>query len=55
MKNGKGVYFHKNTGQAQAGIWIDDVCKTSVIQDHESRCQTCLNPTPYPIPEVSFF
>lgn len=52
MKNGKGIYFHKNTGQVQLGIWVDDVCKTSMIQDGDTRTQLSLSPTPYPIPEV---
>lgn len=52
MKNGQGIYHHINTGQVQSGIWLNDVCKTSMIQDDDTRTQISLNPTPYPIPEV---
>ena len=52
LKNGEGIYYHNNTGQVQKGVWIEDICKVSVMQDNETRSQIALKPTPYPIPEV---
>lgn len=48
-KHGEGIYYHKNSGQVQKGIWIDDLCKCSVMQDDEIREK----PKSYSIPEVS--
>lgn len=51
FKNGEGTFYHMHRGQIQKGIWQDDVCKTSMVQD-EFR-QQAQNPTQYPIPSVS--
>lgn len=50
-KNGEGVYYHNKTGQIQKGMWVNDVCKTSLVFD-EFRNQV-QNPTKYAIQEVS--
>lgn len=52
-KNGEGIFYHKSSGQVQKGVWVDDVCQCSVMQDHEIRSQLAVQPTPYPIPEVN--
>ncbi|XP_061389674.1 MORN repeat-containing protein 3-like [Musca vetustissima] len=48
FKNGEGTFYHMLSGQIQKGIWQDDICKVSMLQD-EFRQQTH-KPTPYPIP-----
>ncbi|XP_058986931.1 MORN repeat-containing protein 3-like isoform X2 [Musca domestica] len=50
FKNGEGTFYHMHRGQIQKGIWQDDVCKTSMVQD-EFR-QQAQNPTQYPIPSL---
>lgn len=50
FKNGEGTFYHVQTGQIQKGMWLDDVCKVSMIQD-EYR-QQAERPTEYPIPKV---
>jgi hypothetical protein len=50
MKHGEGTFYHCRSGQVQKGIWMDDVCKCSMMQD-EIRSQA-LQPTLCPIPEV---
>lgn len=53
MKNGEGTFYHMHTGQIQKGMWLDDVCVTSVMEDvHRQRCD---RPTPYPIPKVYIY
>lgn len=51
MKHGEGTFYHCQTGQAQKGIWVNDVCKCSMMQDDEIRFRAA-HPTPFPIPEV---
>lgn len=51
MKNGEGTFFHVHTGQVQKGMWQDDVCKASIMQDHDRNQGD--QPTPYPLPRVS--
>lgn len=50
LKNGEGKYFHNKTGQLQTGVWVDGICKSSVICDAFRNQVT--NPTPYYIPPV---
>jgi hypothetical protein len=35
------------------GLWVDDICKVGEMKDF-GRDQAIL-PTPYPIPDVSFY
>lgn len=51
LKNGKGMFYHLDKGQLQTGIWVDDVCVFSVIENlHYRQCSVL--PTAYPIIEV---
>uniref|UniRef100_A0A1I8P7L3 MORN repeat-containing protein 3 n=1 Tax=Stomoxys calcitrans TaxID=35570 RepID=A0A1I8P7L3_STOCA len=50
FKNGEGTFYHMHRGQIQKGMWQDDVCKASLVQD-EFR-STAQKATPYPIPPV---
>ncbi|XP_073848935.1 MORN repeat-containing protein 3-like [Musca autumnalis] len=50
FKNGEGTFYHMHSGQIQKGIWQDDVCKVSMMQD-EFR-QQAQKPTSYPIPAL---
>ncbi|KAM7342328.1 MORN repeat-containing protein 3-like [Cochliomyia hominivorax] len=49
-KNGEGTFYHEKTGQIQKGIWENDVCKVSMLQD-EYR-QQAEQPTPYVLPKL---
>lgn len=51
MKHGEGTFYFCRTGQVQKGIWENDICKFSMIQDDEMRARA-ENPTSFPIPEV---
>ena len=51
MKHGEGTFYHCQTGQVQKGVWSEDVCKSSMMQDDEIRFQAP-QPSPFPIPEV---
>lgn len=48
LKNGEGKYFHNMSGQLQMGVWVDGICKCSVICD--AFRNQAKQPTPYPIP-----
>ncbi|TMW40273.1 hypothetical protein DOY81_014647, partial [Sarcophaga bullata] len=50
FKNGEGTFYHNHTGQVQKGMWENDVCKVSMMQD-EYRHQAD-RPTEYPIPKL---
>lgn len=50
MKDGEGTFYHVQSGQIQRGIWENDICKVSMIQD-EYRQQAKF-PSEYPIPQV---
>lgn len=45
------MFFHLNSGQVQDGVWNNDMCVYSQLKDVDYR-QCCIEPTPYPIPEV---
>lgn len=51
MKHGEGTFYHCGTGQVQKGIWMNSVCKCSMMQDDEIRFRAA-HPTPFPIPQV---
>lgn len=48
LKHGRGTYFHLNKGQVQSGIWVNDVCVFSVLENIPYR-QCSLFPTKYPV------
>lgn len=48
LKNGEGKYFHNSTGQLQSGVWVDGICKASVMCDAFRNQVT--NPTAFSIP-----
>lgn len=52
LKHGRGRFFHLNKGQMQTGVWLDNVCVFSVIENIPYR-QCALFPTAYPINSVS--
>lgn len=54
LKHGNGMFFHLNSGQVQDGVWNNDMCVYSQLKDVDYR-QCCIEPTPYPIPEVRSF
>jgi hypothetical protein len=35
MKQGEGTFFQVEAGRALKGIWMNDVCKCSMMQDDE--------------------
>lgn len=49
-KHGEGLFYHLQTGQIQKGQWLNDICKTSILQD-EFRNQVKF-PTKYPICKI---
>lgn len=52
LKHGKGKLLHLNKGQMQLGVWVDDICVFSVIEDIPYRPVAEFF-TPYPIQRVS--
>ncbi len=52
-KHGHGKFFYVTRGQLMEGLWIDDICKAGEMKDF-GRDQAIV-PTPYPIPDVSFY
>ncbi|XP_012251498.2 MORN repeat-containing protein 3-like [Athalia rosae] len=49
-KQGRGIYYHINTGQIQEGCWDNDVCVVGTMEDLYWR-QSAHHSTFYPIPE----
>lgn len=47
MKHDEGTFYHNHTGQLQKGVWVNDFCKTSIMQD--AFRQHVDLPTEYPI------
>ncbi|CRL03817.1 CLUMA_CG016373, isoform A [Clunio marinus] len=37
LKHGIGLFIHRDTGRIQRGIWVNDMCKCSMMQDDEIR------------------
>lgn len=33
LRHGEGTFYHNNHSQVQKGIWLNDGCTTSIIQD----------------------
>lgn len=54
LKHGKGRFFHLNKGQMQSGIWVNDICVFSILENIPYR-QCSLFPTQYPITQVSVY
>ncbi len=52
-KHGPGKFYYVIRGQLMEGLWVDDICKVGEMKDF-GRDQAIL-PTPYPIPDVSFY
>ncbi|XP_034941500.1 MORN repeat-containing protein 3-like [Chelonus insularis] len=51
QKHGDGIFYHVKTGQIQKGYWVNNQCKSSIIQDTHWRQVTSYS-TPYPIPKL---
>lgn len=52
VKHGRGQFLHLNKGLMQTGVWVNNVCVFSVIENILYR-QCSLFPTEYPLIEVS--
>lgn len=53
FKSGEGTFYHVMTGQVQKGMWENDICKVSMLQDeYRNQAET---PTKYPIPKVIYY
>lgn len=48
-KQGRGRFFHLDNGQMHEGVWINDICVASTLEDIPYR-NAAIQPTPYPIP-----
>ncbi|XP_022916000.1 MORN repeat-containing protein 3-like [Onthophagus taurus] len=51
LKHGKGRIYHLDSGQLQEGVWVEDYCIYSTIEDIPFR-QTSVTPTPYPVDKI---